>query len=68
MLPKIMRHTVKGDVIGFNLKLNDFMLVCSNLPDLLGIKKCIQCNTRFKKCKQLFEYKHLLLLDWWSKF
>jgi hypothetical protein len=25
---------------------------------------------RFKKCKQLFEYDHLLLLRdiWWSKF
>jgi len=27
-------------------------------------------TTRFKKCKQLFEYQHLLLLRgiWWSKF
>ncbi len=27
-------------------------------------------TAHFKKCKQLFEYKHLLLLRdiWWSKF
>jgi hypothetical protein len=37
-----------------------------------GFESCIAYTgtTRFKKCKQLFEYQQLLLLRdiWWSKF
>ena len=47
------------------------------LPTIKDLKDYSNCNfkymdngtARFKNCKQLFEYKHLLLLRdiWWSK-
>jgi hypothetical protein len=34
------------------------------------INVCDNRTARFKKCKQLFEYPHLLLLGdiWWAKY
>jgi hypothetical protein len=41
-------------------------------PEIRSINRMTNANgaARFKKCKQFFDYQHLLLLRdiWWSKF
>ncbi len=53
------------------LKVLNFGIDCKSLPDMsIFILSKDNGIARFGKCKQLFEYQHLLLNRdiWWSKF